>query len=569
MQTIFNEPGRVEFRLPQRILNEGWWLTAPLKQVDGGPDLSLQASMREISDGQKLNQEPPNMNRVHSQVSFSARLGVALLLTALADFFFFNQPVGLSLFLFSVLLVAAIAGTNPVLFGDRALFAKVGFAIMGLIPLLENISALSISIAFLCLSISALAMSGRLQSRLTLIDQQVFAFLVTAPLRLPQDFFRSRRASKRRGRAKTGLATLAVWAMPALLGFVFLYLFGIANPIIASWMSMISLRALIDLMDLWRVMFWVLILVGAWAFLRPRLPRFFRKSKLKPVEASPVRDASSPVTLDQIIFGRGAILRALVLFNLLFAAQTILDGAYLWGGLQLPDHLTYASYAHRGAYPLIVTALLAGAFVLITMQPGSRTSADRLIRALVYLWTAQTIGLVVSSILRLDLYVSIYSLTYWRIAAFIWMGLVAVGLALIIARIALGKSNEWLSGANLLTLSATLYACSFVNFAAMIAEYNIAHSQEMNGGGRNLDISYLRSLGPDIIPAIDRYVRETNTPDAWPAKELQHQRGLLVKQHEERMANWRAWTFREWRLSRDLIAPAVLLVRDSSGRFED
>ena len=92
------------------------------------------------------------------------------------------------------------------------------------------------------------------------------------------------------------------------------------------------------------------------------------------------------------------------------------------------------------------------------------------------LWVAQNIALVISSILRLDLYVGIYALTYWRIAAFVWMGLVAAGLALIIARIALGKSNEWLLSANLLTLSATLYACCYINFAALIANYNVDHS---------------------------------------------------------------------------------------------
>ena len=58
---------------------------------------------------------------------------------------------------------------------------------------------------------------------------------------------------------------------------------------------------------------------------------------------------------------------------------------------------------------------------------------------------------------------------------------VAAGLALIIARIALRKSNEWLSSANLLTLSLTLYACCFINFTATIANYNVDHSLEMTG----------------------------------------------------------------------------------------
>ena len=78
-----------------------------------------------------------------------------------------------------------------------------------------------------------------------------------------------------------------------------------------------------------------------------------------------------------MLFGKAAILRSLIVFNLMFAVQTMLDAAYLWGGVALPDGMSYASYAHRGAYPLIVTALLAAGFVLVAMRPGSATSADR------------------------------------------------------------------------------------------------------------------------------------------------------------------------------------------------
>ena len=69
-------------------------------------------------------------------------------------------------------------------------------------------------------------------------------------------------------------------------------------------------------------------------------------------------------------FGVATILRSLILFNLLFAVQTILDMIYLWGNATLPAGINYASYAHQGAYPLIVTALLAAGFVLAAMKPG-------------------------------------------------------------------------------------------------------------------------------------------------------------------------------------------------------
>ena len=61
--------------------------------------------------------------------------------------------------------------------------------------------------------------------------------------------------------------------------------------------------------------------------------------------------------------------------------------------------------------------------------------------------------LVVSSMLRLDRYVEIYLLTGWRIAALVWMLLVAIGLVLIVARIVLKQSNGWLVRMNLIGLA--------------------------------------------------------------------------------------------------------------------
>lgn len=79
----------------------------------------------------------------------------------------------------------------------------------------------------------------------------------------------------------------------------------------------------------------------------------------------------------------------------------------------------------------------------------------------------------------------------------------AAGLILIIARIALAKSNEWLLSANLLTLSALTYACCFINFAAIIADYNVEHSRKsVAGAADRLGLS--AQSWPAVFPAIDR-----------------------------------------------------------------
>ena len=161
------------------------------------------------------------------------------------------------------------------------------------------------------------------------------------------------------------------------------------------------------------------------------------------------------------LLGVQAMSRSLILFNALFALQSGLDLIYLWGGATLPDGMSHAEYAHRGAYPLIVTALLAAGFVLIAMRPGGPAEQSRLIRPLVLAWIGQNVLLVISSIFRLDLYVAAFSLTYLRLAAFIWMGLVAAGLLLILIQIMLRKPISWLVTANAATLVLALYGCCF------------------------------------------------------------------------------------------------------------
>ena len=167
-----------------------------------------------------------------------------------------------------------------------------------------------------------------------------------------------------------------------------------------------------------------------------------RRIRRKPFgEAEPRAAVAADASDPDYLLGEQAMSRSLMLFNALFALQTVLDLAYLWGGATLPDGMSHAEYAHRGAYPLIVTALLAAGFVLIAMRPGGPAEQSRLIRPLVLLWTGQNILLVISSMLRLDLYVAAYSLTYLRLAAFIWMVLVATGLLLILIQILLKKPN--------------------------------------------------------------------------------------------------------------------------------
>lgn len=468
-----------------------------------------------------------------------------------ADFLLFDQPDGIALFIFTVLLAVAIVVAQ----GRRSLRTSSAIVLpaAALLPLVENVSLLSLTVAATGLAIAALMAAGRRAPGVAATARQVIGFAVLAPFRLLGDLLRSRKIRRRLG-GRNWLTGALGWMLALVLGAVFVALFGAANPLIEDWLARIDIIALLQQLDMMRLIFWLVVACGVWAFLRPRTPLLFRRKLFRRSPARAALTAVRQTSVAQALFGRPALLRALAVFNLIFAVQTVMDAAYLWGGVALPDGMSYATYAHRGAYPLIVTALLAAGFVLAAMRPGSRTSDDRTIRTLVYVWTAQNVCLVLSSILRLDLYVGVYSLTYWRIAAFLWMGLVAAGLLLIIARIALGKTNEWLLSANLLTLSALIYTCCFVNFAALIANYNVDHSVEMNGQGLPIDQTYLSELGPAALPAIDKLLAK-GSPDRFcavygdgPPLCLTDTRADSEREFRETARNWRSWSFRNWRL---------------------
>lgn len=480
----------------------------------------------------------------------SAKLAMTLLLAALADFLLYGHRMGLSLAILAVAITCASLLANYATLDLRR--AVIGGAIvaLGLMPAVEELNTLSALILVTALAIALLLATNPETIELADRTRALRNFFLLGPFRFFPDALQVFNMSAfTRG--------IALWLMPVVLSTVFVTLFAAANPVIEQWVSLLNPKVIFEYVSVWRVLFWTLTLALVWPFIHVRWRR-------KTVVAVTTTDAAEPPPLPPFVspefLGPSSILRSLILFNLVFAAQSILDGIYLWGRVALPDDVTYAWYAHRGAYPLIATALLAAAFVLVAMRPGGPAEKSRVIRPLVYLWVGQNVLLVASSILRLDLYVDVYTLTYWRIAAFIWMGLVALGLILIVARIVLDRSNEWLVGVNLAALAIVLYGCSLVNFDAFIANYNVAHSREASGKGVQIDVNYLLTLGPQALPAIDKAIKLlTNSNESDLSARGYHlvsRRDHLVEQLRQDLT-WRTWGFRSWRLQHRLEAQAT------------
>jgi hypothetical protein len=312
---------------------------------------------------------------------------------------------------------------------------------------------------------------------------------------------------------------------------VFLLLFASANPLISSALGRMRLPPFSP-ETVARAIFLAGVLVVVWGSFRAR-----RRRKLMALPEG--RGTALPGVTP------ASVTLSLVVFNLLFGLQNGLDAAFLWSSADLPEGVTLAEYAHRGAYPLIGTAVLAGLFVLVALSPGSETARRPWVRRLVVLWVLQNLFLVASTMLRTIDYIAVYSLTELRIAALAWMALVGVGLALICWRMLRGKSAAWLLNANTAAAGVVLAAASIVDLGAVAARWNVAHASEVGGRGAALDLCYLNGLGGSALVPLTRL--EARTPEGAFRDRVSFVRSTIEHDLGKLQASWRSSTLRERR----------------------
>lgn len=424
--------------------------------------------------------------------AFRSKLVPAVIVAGLGDWIFYQRGLyggNAGLFLLAI-LAAALAGRPAMRRDRRAWIAVAGAALFGF-AMTRDPNPLAWTLFWLAAGMATLLpLTARFDDGWRWFQRLAFHAL-RAPFVPLLDAARLLRLRVARRRSGKGLrAAIALLALPVIGSAVIVTLFAAANPVIERMLTALTPPDFSPVLIV-RAAIGALYFTLAWSLLRPRLPRGL-------LPQMPQREIVLPGV------SVGSVTLSLFVFNGIFALQNLLDLAYLGGLAPMPPGMTLADYAHRGAYPLIATALLAALFVLVTLRPGSETARSATIRRLVTVWIAQNILLVGSSMLRTMDYVEAYSLTRLRIAALAWMVLVAFGLGAICWRLLRGRSAGWLINVNLAATGLVLTAASFVDLGAVAAQWNVRHAREVGGQGAALDLCYLSDLEDSaVLPLLE------------------------------------------------------------------
>lgn len=433
-----------------------------------------------------------------------------ILLTALAlgwgvDLLFYGKQVGVSLLLFTLAVLAALwrigraEDVRPVrpnlwlaapllFFAAMAMVRANGFlTVMNVLAVLAILSYLAFFYA--AGRVNSLGMAGALT-----LPVRVGGHSLAAAVPILTE---SVDVKKMVGYGRRNIFPIlrgGLLALPIL--FVFTLLLASADLVFADYVdTVLSLDFLPDIFELiWRA---ILIGLAAW-LLAGGLAYAVRR---RDDEDDDGLFAAAMVRLARTVpvgFVETAVILGLV--NLLFGAFTAVQFTYLFGGktYAVLENFTYASYARRGFFELVVVAVLSLSLSLSLNWITRRDSKWQIkwFNLLVSLLVGFVGVMLASAWQRMRLYEAAFGYTELRLIVYVFMFWLAVLLSWFV--LTLWTRPYRFTIGFILAAMGFLATLNLINPDAFIARQNLARYQRTH----DLDAAYLTTLSDDAVPQL-------------------------------------------------------------------
>ena len=257
----------------------------------------------------------------------------------------------------------------------------------------------------------------------------------------------------------------------------------------------------------------------------------------------PPTSIDSPVSKSQISLGATELNVALGLLNLLFAAFVAVQLRYLFGTAQTVEAtpgLTYATYARRGFFELVVVALLVLPILLTGDRLHSIEQSKRAFRVQSLVLVGLVFCIMASAMHRMRLYQFAYGLTELRFYVSAFMIFLAVLFVLFCCTVLRGWGGLFPMGTVGLGFAA-IVVLHAVNPDQWIASANLANAR----AGRIFDPAYFKNLSADAVPTVLANANALNILD----------REAVISHHRTRLEL--ADDCRSWNYGRHAAARAI------------
>lgn len=455
-------------------------------------------------------------------------LGLALVF----NFLFFGKLIGVSVFIFAVILLGAVF-----LFGraENVSIQKVGWMVLfigffaSMPSFLDNVF-LSILNIFAILGLLVLLAHELVGTPVFLMRfKDYIVMAVTVPLKM---LIRAVQSIALLGQIHSKVKEHDVWlrvAKGVVLALPILIIFGLLfSSADLAFSQFVNSIVYIDPSE--RTMQYIFLLFVAFLSALGFLSYIFFP---KPGDqALPDQQPIAATGSDRGI----EVLVALSLVSILFLLFIGFQVAYLFGGETnvVNAGFTYAEYARRGFFELLVVGMLSLLVLLVSEKfAGVESKKDNrfLFPALVLI--AEVVIVIISAFKRLSLYIDAYGMTMLRFYVAAFIGLLLVWFILLAIKFIKTKREEFYTFSGLISIALFLVVMNLVNPDAFIARYNL---EQYNQNGK-IDASYIRELSADATPVVIEMYNKVDVADKEIMREILQKQKEALETHQD---NWQS-----------------------------
>jgi len=215
----------------------------------------------------------------------------------------------------------------------------------------------------------------------------------------------------------------------------------------------------------------------------------------------------------KLFFDPVILLTILVLINVIYAVFSVIQFAYLFGGSSfvLPSSYTYAEYARRGFFELVVVSIINFGILLfgIVFVKKENKKIFTAIRAFLTLLVVFTFVLLASAFYRMLVYEQAYGFTYLRV--FVQTFMIMLFFLSIVNIIYIWYSKIPIIKSYFIISLAVYIIMNFANVDVVIAKNNINRYYKTG----QIDMAYLKGLSYDAVPEMQKLlvsVKDSSDP---------------------------------------------------------
>ncbi|MFY8019823.1 MAG: DUF4153 domain-containing protein [Bacteroidia bacterium] len=244
-----------------------------------------------------------------------------------------------------------------------------------------------------------------------------------------------------------------------------------------------------------------------------------------------------------------------IIINIILAWQNFLEIKNVWFGFTWTGQLL-KGFVHEGTYLLLFALLISIAITVYYLNGNLLFMKNNgFFKALVIMWLAQNLLMVIAVAVRNTYYVQFYALAYKRIFIYFFLFASAIAIFSIIYKILYKKSIAFLLSTNSVSIYYISILAACFNWDGIIAQYNFTHSDKAY-----LHYEFMLQLNDAALPwlsndsqklkVIDslqysRFPVKVNSIESNFGSQISSRKASFIKEFEEK--SWLEWNLPEQR----------------------